>query len=97
MSHVGSLSGSAEILIDGRGLGTVEYEIEVYRDDLTGRLDSAGRIEGDDGLLIAAMQVRPDQLVELVSDAGTITIHVTAYVAESGEAKIIVSGSVPGL
>jgi len=92
MSYLGSISGRGVLRSGADEIGSVDYQISVYR---SGSLNEArGVLSGESKALFSAFDAGSTTLA--LEDGSEITVLVTNYSPGQPTADCVISGPVPG-
>lgn len=93
MKISGSIEGVGELFDNTNSLGSVKYRIDVRRTP-GGLADADGVLVGEDAALVTALN--SDRTHLILQDGSRVVALVTQHSWGSGQARIIISGPVPG-
>jgi hypothetical protein len=95
MNHLGTLAGRGRVLVDGKDVGNIDYDIHIYQQDPPhGTKKSYGTATGAAPTLTAAYNARELAILELQS-GGTVSFMIK-HVHDGEGAEITISGPIPG-
>jgi hypothetical protein len=105
MAHLGTYGGTGRVVVNGADIGSANYEIDVYRDDIPagdfqdpratvpGLKTARGRIEADPSLIGQVQTARVGTL--RLGTGDSFDFLITRWALMSRHADITVTGPIP--